>query len=146
MKNLLLLSVFFLLFSTQLKADAGGCVVYYAQFSLKTGTEFEGCFEISGYEEDAYLNDQGYNKYCNHKGVFDLLKLRQQELIEFYGISAVEQEGNAGIAIYKRLEYVYPCEINQKTKANLQCFGFVLENDIVYIHPNDISKIILFLL
>jgi hypothetical protein len=142
MKNLLLLSFILLLFSSQLKADMGGCVVYYAQFSLKNGTEFDGCFEISGYEEGAYLNDQGYNKYCSHKGVFDLLKMRQQELNELFGISAVDQDGNAGIAIYKRLEYVYPSQINQKTSANLQCFGFVLENDIVYLHPNDISKII----
>lgn len=142
MKNLLLLSFFLPLFPSQLKADMGSCVVYYAQFYLKNGTDFEGCFEIAGYGEGTGLNDQGYNQYCSHKGVFDLLKIRQQELNEFYGISAVEQDGNAGIAIYKRLEYVNPRARNQKPDTDSPNLGFVVSTDIVYLHPGDISKII----
>ncbi|MEI6410970.1 MAG: hypothetical protein WCR52_16405 [Bacteroidota bacterium] len=142
MKNLLLLSFLLPLFPTQLKASMGNVVVYYAHFSLKNGTEFDGCLEVFGDGEEAAIDYKGYNRYCSNKGIFDLIKFLQQQLNIEYGISAVDKEGNASVTIYKQLEYVTLHAIDSKLDDPIPSWGFVVSSDVVHVHPRDISKII----
>jgi hypothetical protein len=72
MKKLMLSAIITVLTSATLKADLGSCLVYHAAFYLRDGTNFKGCFEVSGYNNEAYLDDNGVNPFCNDKGVLAL--------------------------------------------------------------------------
>lgn len=128
MKKLLLLTILFSLFSSQLKADFGSCVVYHAKFYLKNGTNFNACFEEWGY--DTYLDDNGSNQFCSDKGVFELFKKQQHEY------------KNGKVPVYKNLYYVQPRFLRKQAADQIPSYGFVTEEDLVLLDSNAISKMI----
>lgn len=128
MKKLLLLTILFPLFSSQLKADFGSCVVYYAKFYLKDGTVFNACFEEWGY--DTYLDNNNFNHYCSDKGVFEVFKKQQQVY------------SNGKVPVYKNLHYVQPRFLRKQAAENIPSYGFVTEKDLVYLDSGAISRMI----
>lgn len=128
MKKLLLLALLLPLFAPSLKADLGSCVVYHAKFYLKNGLIFNGCFEVSGYGIDAYLDENGSNGFCNDKGVFYQLKKKQREF--------------GRVPVFKNLHYVQPRPMRKGSEAELPTYGFVTPEDWVYVDSNDVSKMI----
>lgn len=128
MKKWLLLTVLFTLISFTLKADLGSCVVYHAKFYLKNGAVFNGCFEFSGYFEEASLDENNTNRYCNDKGIFSLFKKKQRE--------------NGKVEVYKTLHYVHPRPLHKRRDEVLPDYGFVLEKDKVVLDSSSISKMI----
>ena len=128
MKKLLLLTVLFSLISATAKADLGSCVVYHAKFYLKNGDVFNGCFEFGSYGEEANLDKNNSNRFCNDKGVFDLFKKKQRE--------------NGKVEVYKTLHYVHPRPLHKRKDEYPPDYGFVLEKDKVLLDSNSISKLI----
>lgn len=129
MKKVLLLILLFPLFYSNLKADLGSCVVYHAKFYLKNGTVFNGCFEFSGYFEEASLDEKNTNRFCNDKGVFELLKKKQRE---YYGL----------VVVYKNLYYVEPLPMRKRQDEEPPQYGFVTPSDIVLLDSSDIVQMI----
>ena len=128
MKKLLLLTLLIAVFAFKLKADLGSCAVYHAKFYLKNGDVFNGCFEISSYNNEAYLDENKTNEFCNDKGVFALLKQKQRE----YG----------RVAIYKNLQYVRPRPLYKRSDTVLPTYGFVIPEEWRYVDSNEVSKMI----
>lgn len=127
-------------------ADMGSCVVYYAKFYLKDGTQFKGCFEIAGFDEAAVVDSNGLNKFCTDEAVFELLKRIQRngcaDCINDGGIQ--QQEDFGKIAIYKNLRYIQPKPLYKKNQPYyfFPTYGFVTEEDIVYVDSSEIEKTI----
>ncbi len=128
MKKLLLLTVLFSLISATVKADYGNCVVYHAKFYLKNGDIFNGCFEFISDIEEANLDKNNSNRFCNDKGVFDLFKKKQQ--------------GNGKVEVYKTLHYVHPRPLHKRKDEYPADYGLVLEKDKVLLDSSSISKLI----
>lgn len=128
MKKLLLLTILCSLISSTLKADLGSCVVYHAKFYLKNGTVFNGCFEFSSYFEEASLDENNSNRFCNDKGVFDLFKKKQRE--------------SGKVEVYKKLHYVHPRPLHKRQGEYPPNYGFVLEKDKVLLDSSSISKLV----
>lgn len=126
MKKLLLLTVLFSLISATVKADFGNCVVYHAKFYLKNGDVFNGCFEYSSYFEEAGLDNNNSNRFCNDKGVFDLFKKKQR--------------GNSKVEVYKTLYYVQ-LRPRKQTDKWLPSYGFVFPMDMMHLDSSEISTL-----
>lgn len=142
MKEICFPFLLFALLSSQAKADLGSCVLYRAKFYLKNGDSFKGCFEISGYDDNATLDENGTNRYCNNKGVSQLLKMKQR-LGYDHDVSVLREGKDAHKTIvFKNLYYVRPTPRRKTTNTRLSTYGLVEPSDIVFIDSNDISKVI----
>lgn len=131
MKKALFLFLLVAFQTRELKADLGSCVVYHAKFYLKNGAIFNACFEYSGYERGASLDDKGCNEFCSDAGVFRLFRQKQRE--DYY---------NNEVRVYKNLHYISPRALRKKANNELPVYGFVLTEDMVLLDSGEIQKMV----
>lgn len=139
---MLFFTLLFSLFFFKVKADLGSCVVYHAKFYLKNGEVFNACFEVFGYGEEAALNQNGTNPYCNDKGVFHLLKTKQRMHSDTKFSTYQKHTDKGKIAVFKKFYYVQPRPIQKIPSEYLPKYGLVTPSDIIFIDSNEISKLI----
>lgn len=124
---MMLSAIITVLASATLKADLGSCLVYHAAFYLHDGTNFKGCFEVSGYNNAAYLDDNGINPFCNDKGVLELFKRKARE--------------NGKVYLYKNLHYISLKPLRLNAQAVESKYGFVDAADVVLLDSNSVVSI-----
>jgi hypothetical protein len=136
MKKLLLTSILSALIGSVAWADLGSCAVYYAKFYLKDGREFRGCIERMGY--DVYLGENQSDRYCSDTGMVSLIK-QVYELTFPFTTNGGDRNYWGKIAIYKDIRYLSPRALRRSKQDG--AYGFVMANDILYIHPSEIKHI-----
>lgn len=123
-------AVFIFLIPSKVKADLGSCAIYHAKFYLKDGSIFNGCFQLMGYENEAYLDKNGRNSFCNDDGVLRAFKLTQKKL-------------SNKVPVYKRLYTFHPKSIFKSNNLfDLPSYGFAIKDDTRKIDSSEISNII----
>ena len=118
-------------------ADLGNSLVYQVQITLKNNSYLIGYFEISSYDEEAYLDSNQLNKYCSNEGMMHLVRIRVQR--EGYGPDNRPIE-NSKFTLYKNIHYPKNFKRPEINRYLFQ-FGVVNEKDVVVIDTNDIKSI-----
>ena len=144
MKKLLLTLISIACFINSLQADLGSCIVYQAKFYLKDGSTFNGCFEYSGYEKEAYFDreTESRNEYCNDEGVFTLFKKLQKRMGESYQRRFPEGPSVSYVEVYKNLEAIPLRSVGGQNRSTFKGYGFTAQKDIIMLDTSDIEKMV----
>lgn len=138
------LPVFILISS--LCADGGSCLFYQAKFYLKNGTIIKGGFEVFGESTQDYcmLNDNGNNPYCSDEGILKLVKKLQREGFHPWpGDGGIQKKSDYGkLPVYKNMYYLSPRSLKKRSNDNHEWYGFLTENDIVFVDSSEIKKVV----
>jgi len=116
-------------------ADLGNSLVYQVEIQLKSNSFIVGYFEIGSYDEEAYLDNNGLNKYCSNEGMMQLVRMKIKR--DNYGPDNMPIE-NSKFTLYKNIHY--PGNFKRPT-TDMPPFGIVNEKDVLIIDTNDIKKI-----
>ncbi|PCJ28599.1 MAG: hypothetical protein COA97_01255 [Flavobacteriales bacterium] len=116
-------------------ADLGNCLVYQVEITLKNNSFVVGYFEIASYDEEAYLDSNGLNKYCSNEGMMQLIWMKIKR--ENYGPD-YRPIDSPKFTLYKNIHYPN----NFKRPAGyITQFAVVKEKDVVIIDTNNIKSV-----
>ncbi len=140
MKKLFVNISVFVLFCNPLFADLGSSVVYHGKFHLKNGQSFNGFFEYSGYEEGTYLDDDGSNKFCSSKGMFQLFKIAQNRMNNGRNLMTSNSEIQK-VLVFKGLHYIVTKPLKDNGRHDEVIYGVTAKDGFLFLDSTQVKSI-----